>query len=389
MKNRLSYVIIFLAFMFAFSGIITMNKKVYAEEDISISSKSAYLIEPNTGTVIYKKDELKRLPIASMTKIMTLLLCFENIENGLISYTDIITVSENASKMGGSQIFLENGGEYSVDQLIKGIVVASANDACVALAEKLYGSETLFVDAMNKKCLDLGMENTCFTNCTGLPKEGQYSCAKDVSTMFSELIKYKDYFKYSKIWMDKIEHPKDRVTEISNTNKLIRFYDGCVGGKTGYTSQAGHCVCACANRNGTTLISVIINAQDSKTRFKEASNLFNFGFSNYCSKKIVDSEKLLDFSVEISNGKTDTVGVVAERNVYVFSKKNDKRSFEFEFVKNNKVNAPIKKGDVVGKLVVLENGLEIDTVNVISTTNVECKNYYDYLSNCISNWLFI
>lgn len=389
MKNKLSYVVIFLAFMFAFSGIISMNKKVYAEEEVTITSKSAYLVEPNTGTVIYKKDELKRLPIASMTKIMTLLLCFENVDNGTINYNDVITVSENASKMGGSQIFLENGGDYSVDQLIKGIVVASANDACVALAEKLYGSETLFVDAMNKKSEELGMENTFFTNCTGLPKEGQYSCAKDVSTMFSELIKYQDYFNYSKIWMDKIEHPKDRITEISNTNKLIRFYEGCLGGKTGYTSQAGHCVCACANRGGTNLISVIISAQDSKTRFKEASNLFNFGFNNYCSKKIVDFEKPLDFNVEVANGKTDKVGVIAERNVYVFGKKNDKRSFEFELVKNDKINAPINKGDVVGKLVILENGIQIDTVNLLSTSNVECKKYFDYLSDCINKWLFI
>lgn len=193
----------------------------------------------NSGTLIYANNENEELPIASMNKVMTLLLCFEALDEGAFSLDDSITVSAEASGMGGSQVFLEANHSYQIGNLIKSIVVASANDACVAIAEHIAGSEELFVERMNERAKELGMTHTVFINCTGLPGAGQHSTAKDVAKMFSELLTHKDYYRYSGIWMDKIEHAEGRYTEISNTNKLIRFYDGCDGGKPAIQVKRG------------------------------------------------------------------------------------------------------------------------------------------------------
>lgn len=386
MKKTNYYIFLFLTLLMIFSGFININKKVFADFDSNIKSKSAYLIEAETGQVIFRKNELEHLPIASMCKVMTLLICFDKINENELFLDETIIVSENASKMGGSQIFLEENGEYGVEQLIKGIVVASANDACVALAERLYGNEREFVNKMNQKAEELGMNDTCFVNCTGLPQDGQYSCAKDVSKMFSELIKHKEYFNYSTIWMDKIQHPKDRVTEISNTNKLVRFYSGCCGGKTGYTKEAGFCLTAIAERDGTKIISVVIGAPDSKTRFNEVSNMFNYAFSNYITKTIIDKDKPLDFTVEVSNGKQNAINVYPEKSVKLFSEKNSKKSFEIIFNKKSDVKAPIKKGEIIGVLEIYDKGIMVNSVNVLSATSVDKKSFYDNLKDCVDNW---
>ncbi len=390
MKRKLSVIFLFLALIISFSTISTKYVvKAKEVDELLIKSKSAYLIEPYTRTVIYKNNETERLPIASMCKIMTLLLCFEALDSNQITTDEIVTISQNAAGMGGSQVFLEEGGEYIIGELIKSIVVASANDACVAMAEKLCGSEGQFVDKMNEKAISLGMDNTVFVNCTGLPKPGQYSCAKDVATMFCELIKHPTYFRFSKIWTDKIAHPNDRFTEISNTNKLIRFYEGCDGGKTGYTSEAGHCLSASAMRNGMRLVSVIISAPDSKTRFKESSDMFNYGFNNYVNKLVIDNNKPLEISVSVEKGKKDSIEVIAESPVYLFSKKNEKRNIEVNFVPNERIKAPILKGEVLGKLYIYENSKEIEVVNVISNEDVLCRTYFDELTNIIGNWQLI
>lgn len=389
MKYKFSYLFIMLALLFAFSGILSFGRKAFAEPLLNVSSKSAIIMDANSKQVIYSKDQLKHLPIASMCKIMTLLVCFEEINNGSLSLDDIIVVSENASGMGGSQIFLEANGEYKVCDLLKGIIVASANDACVALAERLYGNESRFVDKMNEKCLQLKMKDTHFVNCTGLPQVDQYSCANDVAIMFAELIKYDDYFEYSRIWMDEIKHPNDRVTQISNTNKLVRYYEGCEGGKTGYTKEAGHCLTACAKRDGLRLISVVIGAPDSKTRFSEVSNMFNYGFSNYCVKNILPSDKAIEFNVTIKGGKQKSVSVAPEKDILIFSKKNEKKGVEIDYNINKNLRAPIKKGDIVGTVSIFENSIMIDEVNLISLDNVESLNYFNNLKLCLDNWALI
>ncbi len=353
---------------------------------INIDSESAYLMDYNTGTVLYAKNETTKKTIASMCKVMTLLICFEKESEGAISFDDTITISERASSMGGSQVFLEANREYKISELIKSIVVASANDASVAMAEHIAGSEELFVDIMNEKCKELSMENTVFTNATGLPKEGQFSCAKDVAKMFSELLKHDKYYNFSKIWMDKIYHDEEKFTEIANTNKLIRYYDGCDSGKTGYTSESGHCLTASAKRKGMRLISVIIKAPSSKTRFADCSNLFNYGFANFENKMIIDNKKPLNIQVSVENGKTDTIKVQAEKPFFSFGIKGKKDSFDVDFVPNNKVFAPINTGDIVGKLEIYKNSVLVGEVNVVSMENVEKEGFFDVVTKIIKNW---
>ena len=242
---------------------------------------------------------------------------------------------------------------------------------------------------MKHKVKELNLNNTVFVNCTGLPKAGQYSCAKDVAIMFSELLKHKDYFRFSKIWTDVVKHPNDRVTEISNTNKLIRFYEGCDSGKTGYTSEAGHCLVASAFRNGMRLIAVVISAPDSKTRFKEVSSMFNYGFANYTNKMVIDDKKPLNLSVVVDGGKKSTVEVIAEKPFFLFSLKNVSRSVEISFNACDRIKAPILRGDKVGELKIYENGIELDTINVLANEDIFAKTYFDNINDVINEWALI
>lgn len=394
MKKSFSVIFVLLAFILTigcFSGFT--KSKAFADNlgnnNYNITSRSAYLIDANTGNVIISHNENEHLPIASMCKIMTLLLCFESIDNNKISIDDIVSISENASNMGGSQVFLEKGGNYIVGDLLKSIIVASANDACVAMAELICGSQESFVCKMNERANELGMDNTIFVNCTGLPAAGQHSSAKDVATMFSALIKHQEYFRFSKIWTDVIKHPNDRITEISNTNKLIRFYQGCEGGKTGYTSEAGHCLAACATRHGMRLISVVINAPDSKTRFKEVSSMFNFGFANFENKLVIDNKKPLNLSVKVEGGKKEAIEVIPENPIYIFCKKGEKRAIEINFNPKSKILAPISYGEIVGEICVFENNVLISSTNVLSNEDVLEKTYFDIIKDISNNWALI
>ncbi len=392
MKKSISYLFIVITIIFSINIASLNRKETYAiekNENYEAKSKACCLIDPISKQVLLSKNEEERLPIASMCKVMTLLICFDALDNGQFSLEDEIVVSENASGMGGSQIFLETNGSYKIRELIKGIVIASANDACVAMAEKICGSEDIFVQRMNEKASNLGLKNTNFVNCTGLPKPGQYSSAKDVAIMFSELVNHKEYFEFSKIWMDKINHPNDRITEISNTNKLIRFYKGCDGGKTGYTSEAGHCLTASAVRNNMRLVAVVICAPDSKTRFNEVSNMFNYGFANYENKVIVDNQTPIDIKVEVLGGKKEYLNIVAEENVCIFNKKGENYSVEINFEPISRVKAPIYKGEIIGKLSIYKDGLEIKSVNVLANEDVAKKTYFDNLSDILDNWSII
>ncbi len=389
MKKNISVFFAFFAFVLCISLMLCFKiDKVSAISENSVltcNSASAYLCDANSKTVIYKQNETKRMPIASMCKVMTLNICFDEIKNNNLSFDEMIDVSNNASGMGGSQVFLESNAKYKCSELIKSIVVSSANDASMAMAERIAGSEQAFVNLMNEKCAKLNMENTNFVNCTGLPKSGQYSCAKDVATMFGELIKNEEYFKFSTIWMDKIEHPNERFTEISNTNKLVRFYQGCDSGKTGYTNEAGHCLVASAKRNDMRLISVVIKAPDSKTRFSDVSSMFNYGFANYVNKVIIDSKKPYDAMLNVEHGKKDRIQICVERDVCIFTQKNEKLALDIEFTPQKNV-APIVKGEKVGEIVIYNNGLKIDSVNVLALEDVATKSYLDITLDVINNW---
>ncbi len=367
-----------------FSAFATKSYVPAAAE--TVSSKASYMIDYNSGTVISARNESARLPIASMCKIMTLLLIFEEVDSGNISMDEAIPVSENSAGMGGSQAFLEAGGEYLARDLIKSIIIASANDSCMAFAEKICGSEKLFVEKMNKRAQELGMKDTLFANCTGLPKPTQYSCAKDVAAMFSELIKHEKYFEFSNVWMDEIKHPKDRVTGLTNTNKLVKFYEGCDGGKTGYTAEAGHCLTATAKRGGMRLISVVISAPDSKTRFKETTDMFNYGFANFTNKLLVDSSTPLEIEANVSGGKVENVELIPEKDYYFFSKKNSDENFRIDFDQTMPLKAPVEKGDVVGELIVYKDNVEISRINCLANENVDRKLYFGYIFDIMKNW---
>lgn len=382
MKKFTLIVAVFCLSIFAFAFSI-VPKNTYASTD-KPSSKASYLIDVNSGTEIYKNNENERLKIASMTKIMLLLLCYDNINQGKLSLDETITVSETASGMGGSQAFLEANGEYLVKDLIKSVIVASANDSSVALAERLYGSEENCVKEMNKRAESLNLKNTLFSNCTGLPKPMQYSSAKDVALIFKELIKNKNYFEYSNIWLDKIDH-KNNSTELANTNKLVRYYNGCDGGKTGFTNEAGFCLTATAKRGNMRLISVVIGSESSKQRFKDVSDMFNNGFNNYVNKAVIDSNNYEDECVKVLKGEVNEVKIKPETDFFIFSKKGESGDVKFEKVLD-KVVAPLKKGDAVGKIVVYNNGVEVGNVNLVATCDVKKLNYFGCIQKILKAW---
>ena len=373
---------LFLIISLSSSVIVYANEK---ETEIAKNCKSAYLSDWNSGTEIYSKNSKERLPIASMCKIMTLLLCMDEIESGNLSLDDDIPVSENASGMGGSQVFLESGTTYKASDLIKSICIASANDSCVAMAEKIAGSEQLFVSKMNERAKSIGANDTLFSNCTGLPKPTQYSCAKDVALMLSALLKHEEYFSFSKIWMDKICHPSGRETELANTNKLIRFYNGCDAGKTGFTSEAGFCLAASAKRGNMRVVSVVIGGSDSKSRFAAVSSMFNFAFANCENKIAVDSEQILENKCEVICGKKNSASVKAERNSYVFINKNDKVDIVLDY-QFQPIKAPVKIGDILGVVIVYKNGVEIDKVNLISNETIYKNSLWDAIGDIAENW---
>lgn len=372
---------LFFCFLAAVFLCYSLNVNTVNAENMKLTSKSAVLMNCD-GEVLFEHNKDERRPIASMVKIMTLLLCFENIDANKISIEDEVVASERAASMGGSQAFLDAGASYKVENLIKSVIIASANDSCVALAETISGSVEGFVEQMNKKAEDLGMTNTVFTNCTGLPMAGQFSTANDVGIMFSQLIKHKKYFEYANIWMDDFLHPSGRVTGLTNTNKLIRQYNGCDGGKTGYTAEAGHCLAATAKRNGTRLISVIVGGIDSKTRFSENKALFDYGFANFESKLYLSAEKPIEQKVKVMGGKQNELSVKLEKDLTCFGRKGQSAG-EIVLELPEKVKAPVTEGDEIGYAHVVVNGKKVASVKVIAAQSVKKATFWDYLKNMV------
>lgn len=364
-----------------FSGFTLENK----QGSLVHGCKSAYLMDYGSGECIYKENETARMPIASVCKVMTLTLVFDAINAGSLNLTDVVTVSEKASGMGGSQVFLKAGCEYNIDQLIKSVVVCSANDSCVALSETVAGAEEAFVAKMNKKAAELGCSNTLFANCTGLPREPQYSCAKDVAVMFSNLIKNEDYYKYSKVWLEDFQHPENRTTSMTNTNKLIRKYSFCDGGKTGFTNEAGFCLASTAKKNNMRLVSVVLGGSTSDDRFASAMNMFEYGFANYKNKIVLDKDVTLNDEFFARGGKRDTFKVRPERNSYVFSAVNETPEISYHMVAYD-VKAPVAENSVVGYIEVYKNNVLTDSVNVVAAENLEKANFGDYFKKIAGEW---
>ncbi len=355
------------------------------EDDLKIKAKSAYLMEYSTQTPIYAKSECERLPIASMCKIMTLLLAFEAIDNGVMDMQEEVMVSERAASMGGSQVFLEANAKYCVRELLKSIVVCSANDSCVAIAERVCGSESLFVDKMNQKAAELGMADTLFANCTGLPKQPQYSCAKDVAIMLKELLKHEEYYDFGRVWMDKFQHPQGRYTEISNTNKLVRFYDGCDGGKTGFTNEAGFCLAATAKRDNLRVISVVIGAESSEIRFSGIREMFDYSFANYENKIFYKAGEPLQETAHVNNGKQKILPFSPAEDITTFKKRGGKSEITCKII-IEKIKAPIQKGDCVGEMIVYVKNVENRRIKLLALQDIEKASLWDKIKEVAASW---
>lgn len=373
------------AFAFVFACVQNDGQVCDAATDFKSVGKSAYMVDYATGTVLYSRNENERLPIASMVKIMTSLLTFESVDSGKISLDDDVVVSERAASMGGSQVFLDANTTHKVGDLLKTVIVASANDSCVALAEHISGSVEAFVARMNERAVELGMENTVFKNCTGLPAAESFSSAKDVSIMFSQLVKHPKYFDYSKVWLEDYKHPDGRATTITNTNKLVKFYQGCDGGKTGFTSEAKFCLCATAKRNDMRVISVIIGADSSKVRNAAISASFDYAFANFSNKVMLKGGEKLDFEANVTGGKQSSVSIAAERDLTKFVGLDDKSKYDVRYEISD-TKAPLKAGDKVGVARLLKDGVEIDSVNVVSLEDVQSRNLFDAILDIARNW---
>ena len=366
---------------FCGSAIIFAN----ADTELDLTSKSACLVDYASGDVLFEKNGEAHLPVASMVKMMTILLTLEEIENGSLTEETMITTSENASGMGGSQVFIDPYVEYSAGDLLKSVIVASANDASVALAEHISGDEKNFVTKMNEKAKELGMNNTNYVNCTGLPAPEQYSCAKDCAIVLKKVTEYDIYHKYSTIWMDELVHPSGRKTGLVNTNRLVKYYDGCDGGKTGSTNEAGCCLSASAKRNGMRLISVIIGANNSQTRFNECAKLFNYGFANYVNQTLVDSAKPV-FNLPVNKGKVDNVDVYAKEDFSSVVKKGDKLTYDVKFDNPDKIKAPTKNGDIIGRAIISKDGNVVKEIELIVKSDVEQLSLKDCIDKVTQGW---
>lgn len=340
-------------------------------EALDLKAKSAILIEQGTGRVLYEKDSSTKSAPASITKIMSLILVFEAIDNGALTYDTILTCSDSVAALGGSQIWLEPGETMSVHELLKAVCVVSANDATVMLAEAVAGSEESFVALMNDKAKELNMNNTNFVNCTGLDAENHYSCALDVALMSAELLKHEKVTEYTTIWMDSLRNGE---SELVNTNKLVRFYEGCTGLKTGTTSGAGYCLSASAKRDGLSLIAVVMNGETSKDRFAAAQKLLNYGYAHYKNMEIVPSNE--EFSVKVNKGTVDSLKLTAEGTLYALVKKSEKGEITSQVMLPDSVKAPIKKGDKIGEIVYSINDREIGTIELLSDKNIEKKTVF-------------
>ena len=355
----------------------------YADNDAEkskINAKSVVLMATDTKDVLYKENELEHLSPASVTKIMSILLCLEALDSGKIKLTDKVTASKNAVAMGGSQIWLEEGEIMTVDELLKAVVIASANDACTALGEHIAGSDVAFVKMMNDRARELGLKNTNFENCTGLDDttKAHYSCAYDLAVISCEVMKYDLIKDYSTIWLDSLRAGK---TELNNTNKLVKSYKGITGLKTGTTSNAGFCVSATASRDGLNLVAVVLGSDTSEHRFQTAEYLLDKGFAEYSSRKIkIDKNKLTP--VKINNGKQKSIiPSFSDTQNIVLPKDNGKLKYDFKIKKV--VNAPVNKGDSLGSVKVISNGKTVKVIPLYADRGVDKVNFMYIFLNII------
>lgn len=357
-----------------------------AEPPFALKTPSYLLMEASTGQVILEQGADERRPVASVTKLMTLLLVLEALEAGEARLDEPVTCSRTAAGMGGSQALLDGGAVYPFETLLKSTIIASANDSAVALAEHLAGSEAAFVQRMNARAASLGMENTQYQNCTGLPAQGQYTTARDVATVSREVGKHPLYFQYSTIWMDTLTHPGGRTTDLTNTNRLVRFYSACDGFKTGSTNEAKYCLSATAVADGMRLIAVVLGTPASQTRFDEARKLLEHGFSQYRLVTVCEAGDHLGERVSVTLGAAEGVEGAVGESYSLLVKRGGEGSLRLEAVLPDSVKAPVARGDILGELRVMDGGALLRTLPIVAAESVGLPGYLEALLRMLNTW---
>ena len=365
---------------------------VFAKEKTNSSllakdAKSAILIEQETGRILFSKNENEKLAPASMTKIMTMLLIFEKLYDGNLRLDEKVAASKYAASMGGSQIFLEPGEEMTVDELLRGIAIASGNDAAVVMAERIAGTEEAFVELMNQKAAELGLKHTVFKNCTGLPTEGHVSTAYDMSVIAKELLKYQEITKYSGLYEDYLREDTEKKFWLVNTNKLVKFYSGCDGLKTGYTTEAKYCLTATAKRNNMRVIGVVMGADTSKIRNAQMMQMLDYAFGKYEMKQILATDQMKE-ELQVEKGKQKYVTVVNQKPLCLLQEKGIKHEKMTQSIQiDKKLAAPLKKGENVGTLTLKEGGKVVATVDLVTEKAVHSASLFDLFKRSTANLL--
>lgn len=374
--NKIISIILALSFVWV--------QKAFAAEPLDgLNAKSMLLMEQSEGEILYEYNADEKLPIASVTKIMTMLLIMEAVDGGKIKLDDMVPVSERAMSMGGSTMFLETGESLSVSDMLKGIAVASANDGTVAMAEFIAGSEDAFVGMMNEKAKSLGMENTNFVNTNGLDADEHYSTARDVAVMSRELLKHEKIFEYTTIWTDTL---RDGKFQLANTNKLIRFYSGANGLKTGSTSKALCCISAAAKRDNLQLIAVVLAAPTSKERFAAARGLLDFGFANYTVEKFAQKNEVME-KITVLKGNKEQISLRAAEDCTALLKKGEQGKTERNINIPDAITAPVKEGDIVGTAEFAADGKVIKSVELGAAETVEKKSFFGFFTDVLQCWV--
>ena len=353
---------------------------------IALSCAAAILVEPESGQVLFEQNADVPRPVASVTKVMTILLALEALAQGRVSLEDEFSVSQAAAGMGGSQVLLDVGEVQPFSVLLKSAIVGSANDASVAIAEALYGSESVFVERMNERARELGLTNTHFVNCTGLPAEGQQTTARDVAVMTMAMLSYPAYFDFSTVWLDEVDHGDGRITQLTNTNKLIRLYDGCDGGKTGSTNEAGYCISATAERGGMRLIAVVLGADTGSERFDIASEMLDYGFAHYRLYPVAQEGTKVRGELPVTGGDSAGVPLVLGGALTLLIQKGEEQGIQLVPDLPGSVEAPVAAGQEVGGVEVVVAGRAVARIPVLAAREVTAKGLKNALSRVLRAW---
>ncbi len=353
---------------------------------VELTTPSAVLVEAETGTVIFEKGADEKRQAASVTKLMTLLICLEKLETGEISLTDQVTISPEAAGQIGSQALLDAHASYPLETLLHATIIASANDAACALAEHMAGSESSFAEVMNQRAQELGMNSTYYTNSTGLPDDKQYTTARDVAVLACEVCRHPLYFEHASVWMDTLTHPSGRTTDLTNTNRLVRFYPGCDGLKTGSADASKYCLAATAQKNGLRLIAVVLGTPNSQTRFDEARAMLDYGFANYKRVTLLQAGDRLGKTVRVKMGMQDELEAAAGSGVSMLIRPGQEKQLSMEVELPEVVDAPVKQGDTLGVVRVLLNGEIIAKLPAVASEDVGMPGLLEGFVRLFANW---